>query len=128
MDYWWKIFIATINLGSKLLKNNILFIYKNSVYIINKNVIKPYINCFCLKLKYPFSATIIWSSTFIPIIEQDLQSLLVISISSEDGSGSPLGWLCRKITEAADSLIAGFNTSLGWTRDFARPVKSIIFY
>ena len=32
------------------------------------------------------------------------------------GVGSPLGWLWRKITAAADSLIAGRKASRGWTR------------
>jgi hypothetical protein len=32
------------------------------------------------------------------------------------------------MTEAAESLIIGFITSLGWTMDFARPVKSFVFF
>ena len=37
-------------------------------------------------------------------------------MSSRLGVGSPLGWLWRRITEAADSRMAGLNTRYGWTR------------
>ena len=59
-------------------------------------------------------------------MEQDLHKRRVISISSIEGSGSPLGWLCMNIKEAADSRIAGQITSLGCTMLFARPVKSCV--
>ena len=41
---------------------------------------------------------------------------LVRATSSQLGVGSPLGWLCTRITAAAESRTAGWNTSRGWTR------------
>ena len=35
--------------------------------------------------------------------------------SSWLGVGSPLGWLCKKMTAAADSRTASVKTSRGWT-------------
>src|SRR5439155_364332 len=43
-------------------------------------------------------------------------SCRVSRMSSRLGVGSPLGWLWSRITEAADSRIAGLNTSRGCTR------------
>src|SRR5208283_2137712 len=53
-----------------------------------------------------------------PIISPALFSRPVTAISSRLGAGSPLGWLCTKITEAADSFIASLNASLGWIGEF----------
>lgn len=69
-----------------------------------------------------------WSRKLIPKIPQALPILWVISISSFEGSESPLGWLCTNTIEAALLKIAAFKTSLGCTSDFARPVKSFTIF
>src|SRR5947207_9061721 len=45
-----------------------------------------------------------------------ISSCRVRRTSSRLGVGSPLGWLCSRITAAADSTMAGLNTSRGCTR------------
>ena len=55
-----------------------------------------------------------WSRTFIPICSPASISRFVALMSSWLGCGSPLGWLCRRITEFAASSIANLNISRGW--------------
>src|SRR5208283_1197033 len=48
-------------------------------------------------------------------------------MSSRLGAGSPLGWLCTKITEAADSLIASLNASLGCIGEFVNVPSETLY-
>lgn len=53
-------------------------------------------------------------------------NLAVIIISSGLGSGLPLGWLWAHIIDALLRLMAGRNTSLGWTMlAFSEPIEII---
>lgn len=66
---------------------------------------------------YLSSAKIMWSNTDMSIILPASSSLLVIDMSSVDGSGFPLGWLWANIICAHVATIAPLNTSLECTTD-----------
>ena len=54
-----------------------------------------------------------WSVSGIPIISPASAIFFVTAISSADGVGSPLGWLCRRMMEAAWRDKASIKISLG---------------
>ena len=57
-----------------------------------------------------------WSNTKIPTSSPAFRKRSVTVRSSALGVGSPLGWLCARIAEAAPAAMAGRNTSRGCTR------------
>src|SRR5678816_3755786 len=65
------------------------------------------------KLVYRPRPMITWSCTGMSSNRPAATSCSVTARSSGDGAGSPLGWLCTKITAAARSAIASRNTSRG---------------
>lgn len=66
---------------------------------------------------YLSSANIIWSKTVMSMIFPASINLFVIDMSSVEGSGFPLGWLCANIIWAHVATIAPLNTSLECTTD-----------
>ncbi len=60
----------------------------------------------------PFPTTT-WSCSVIASAAAAAATSRVIAMSSRDGSGSPLGWLCARITAVACSSSARFTTSRG---------------
>ena len=66
-----------------------------------------------------------WSKKFIPIIFDIVFIWLVKSTSGLLGNGSPLGWLCIIIIDAAFNKNASLNMSLGCTVvTFSVPLNS----
>ena len=59
----------------------------------------------------------IWSKTGIPKSSPASLSLFVTVKSSWDGFGSPDGWLCARMIDAALVMMAGLKTSFGCTKD-----------
>jgi hypothetical protein len=53
----------------------------------------------------------------VPLLPRVRDLAELVGASSAEGVGSPLGWLCARITLAAASTTAGRNTSRGWTRE-----------
>jgi hypothetical protein len=49
-------------------------------------------------------------------------------MSSVLGVGTPLGWLCAQIIEAADLLTASRKISLGWTMEAFINIEVTRFY
>ena len=62
----------------------------------------------------------IWSKTGIPKSSPAALSRVVMLKSSSDGIGSPDGWLCASMIDAALVRMAGLKTSLGCTKDNVR--------
>ena len=69
----------------------------------------------------------IWSKTGIPKSSPAAFSRLVMFKSSSDGIGSPDGWLCARMIDAALVSMAGLKTSLGCTKDDVRvPIDTVL--
>ena len=66
-----------------------------------------------LKENWRPSARIRWSISLIEREESRDLAANVNSISDFEGSGSPLGWVCTSMTEAAPFLTASFATTAG---------------
>src|SRR3972149_1279895 len=69
----------------------------------------------------------IWSKTGIPKSSPAALSRVVMLKSSSDGVGSPDGWLCASMIDAALVRMAGLKTSLGCTKDDVRvPIDTVL--
>src|SRR3989304_5889188 len=69
----------------------------------------------------------IWSKTEIPKSSPAALSRLVMVKSSSDGIGSPDGWLCASMIDAALVRMAGLKTSLGCTKDdVSVPIDTVL--
>src|SRR3972149_9190773 len=69
----------------------------------------------------------IWSKTGIPKSSPAALSRVVMLKSSSDGVGSPDGWLCASMIDAALVRMAGLKTSLGCTKDDVRvPTDTVL--
>src|SRR3972149_1422731 len=69
----------------------------------------------------------IWSKTGIPKSSPASLSLFVMVKSSSDGIGSPDGWLCASMIDAALVRMAGLKNSLGCTKDDVRvPIDTVL--
>src|SRR3989304_4992216 len=70
---------------------------------------------------------LIWSNTGTPKSPPAALSRVVMLKSSSDGIGSPDGWLCARMIDAALVRMAGLKTSLGCTKDDVRvPIDTVL--